>query len=96
MNDITFSITPSVIREAQQYGLPPLIYVLVQSTGTLWRISECGTAVEVVAPFRTFVLKDRPLQLWRRYCQTGTVPPHACEVQCYSLLEADTGVSRAA
>jgi hypothetical protein len=87
MKNLVITISFRDICEAKHYDLPPLVYALVQTTGTLWRISECGTAVEVMAPFRTFVLQDEALELWRHYMQTGFVSPHTCELQCHSLLE---------
>ena len=83
---VAIALSSADIREAQQYGLAPLVYALIHATGTLWRISECGTAIEVMAPFRTFVLEGQALQLWQRYRQTGFVPPHRCEVICQSLV----------
>jgi hypothetical protein len=96
MKNIIVSISFADIAEAQHFELPPLVYALVQATGTLWRISECGTAVEVMAPFRTFALQGEALELWQHYNQTGFVPPHTCELSCESLLETSTELSTAA
>jgi len=95
MQNIVISIIFADIVKAQLYELPPLVYALVQTTGTLWRISECGAGIEVMAPFRTFVLEGEALALWQHYYQTGLVSPCTCQIQCHTLT-ATTELSTAA
>ncbi len=85
MNRIYISITQEDIEAASSYKLPPLLFVLVRTTGTLWRVSHCGVAVELIAPYRTFELPDEAKLLWQHSCESGTTIPHRFTVQCQRL-----------
>ena len=85
MNRIDISIAQEDIEAASTYQLPPLLFVLVRTTGTLWRVSHCGVAVELIAPYRTFELPAEAKLLWQHSCQSGTTIPHQFSVQCERL-----------
>ena len=79
------SITQDDIAAAQHYQLPPLLFVLVRGTGTFWRVSDCGVALELIAPYRTFILPQPALFLWQNCLQSGLTIPHQFEVECQVL-----------
>lgn len=85
MRNIAISISQEDIVDAQRYHLPALLFVLVRTTGTLWRISECGVALELIAPYRTFVLPEAALFLWQHSRQNGQTIPHQFQVECHCL-----------
>ena len=62
MQELRLQITAADIEGARQYGLTnPILYALVQTTGTLWRMSECGVVLEVTPPYRVFLLPPEAL-----------------------------------
>jgi hypothetical protein len=59
---ITLRITEDEIYWAVQTGLKrPILVALQRATGTLWRLFEDGTAIEVMAPHRACVLPQEAL-----------------------------------
>jgi hypothetical protein len=92
MNSIHISITSEDIEAARSYELPPLLFVLVRTTGTLWRVSHCGVAFELIAPHRTFVLPTTALHWWQFYCLTGHLEPHEFTVT-YEEIKATARLS---
>jgi hypothetical protein len=92
MNSIHISITCEDIEAARSYELPPLLFVLVRTTGTLWRVSHCGVAFELITPHRSFVLPTDALQWWQFYCLTGRTEPHEFTV-AYEEVKATSSLS---
>ena len=79
---LTIRITPEDVREAERFGInPPLIYVLQRATSTLWRISDCGVALEVTPPYRSCVISSQVLNYLRDHQDDENMPPYEFELQ---------------
>lgn len=64
------------IEEAERDGSDnPLIAAIVQATGSMWHMTECGSGIEAALPYRQFLLQGDILNLWRLYRATGEIAP---------------------
>lgn len=72
----TVRVTPEDIKEAQQDGAgDPFAVALRRVTGTPWKMSGWGVAIEMSAPYRTLVLPCPALRAWQIYQHTGSSEP---------------------
>jgi hypothetical protein len=85
MERLRIRVTKRDVDEAQRYELDPLVCALARVTGTLWRVSECGTALEVVPPYHVFLLDRKTHQLWRAYRDQPSMPALDFVAICYPL-----------
>lgn len=53
----------------------PILFVLQQETGTLWKMTEFGVAIEIMLPYRSVVLSRQALAQWYTYQATGHMEP---------------------
>ena len=83
---LTIRITPEDVREAERFGIsPPLIYVLQRATSTLWRISDCGVALEVTPPYRSCVISSQVLNYLRDNLADENMPPYEFELELRNI-----------
>lgn len=76
MKRLTIEVTATDIEGSQKYGLDdPVLFALQRSTGTLWRMSEYGVALEIMAPARVLFLRGEALERWRTWQATRVMPP---------------------
>lgn len=60
MQKLSIHVTPQDIKQSARYNLHPLLYTLSRLTGTLWRMDESGSFVELTAPHRVYAQKSEP------------------------------------
>lgn len=76
MERLTIEVRSADIEGSQKYGLDdPVLVALQRITGTLWRMSEYGVALEIMAPARVLFLRGGTLERWRTYQTTRTMMP---------------------
>ncbi|MBV9468168.1 MAG: hypothetical protein JOZ57_02850 [Abitibacteriaceae bacterium] len=72
----SFQVTQSDIDNCRRWKMnDPILFVLQQETGTLWKMTAGGVAIEIMQPYRTVVLSRQALEQWHAYRETGCMTP---------------------
>lgn len=83
---LAIRITREDVLDAERFGIkPPLIYVLQRTTSTLWRISDCGVALEVTPPYRSCVISSQVLNYLRDHQDDENMTPYEFELQLRNI-----------
>ncbi len=76
MQKVVLRLGEQDIEDARRYGLQnAILYLLSNATGTLWRLSECGVAIEIMVPYRTALIWGGHQHLWRSFPKGEAVLP---------------------
>jgi hypothetical protein len=81
---MTFQLSEEDIVSAKRYGMrDALLYQICNRTGTLWRMTECGVGMEIMAPYRTLRISEEGTTDWINFRTCDFSIPHNLRVEFY-------------
>jgi hypothetical protein len=97
MQKLKISITAHDVSESEWFRINnPILFVLQNTTGTLWQMRDDGSVIEAMAPYRSGQLSTEPRTRWQHYLTTGQMPPFEFDLELHESRpqQAQDGLSQ--